>query len=637
MFTMKDSLKLVMLVILSLFSVNLQAQNAVSDDQRLTDEPRDRPVTVDIGGKYYCYTPIFDGESYISLTSWACGTRSAPIARYDVFQRIALEVNSKWLCITAPDGVTGYVSRKVTNWGYVVLRPCAINEPNQRWIIKDNAFYTYDGKYRIQDYKTYAVISDGNSYSSHTLDFRMNQWVNTVAWPANINIKTNLVWLFNRGPSAQNYYIGPYRSYPNKPLQLYYNAQDGRIFYYAPKDGSETCMATTQLRNQSWNWVKWVDCGDYSDFDYTRWELFAFTNGKGALRDKNGNVLRTARYGPSWGVAYTVAPYYLNSDTNYSPTSEFSMSDDVDRWIRYANGNMGDTLEYCPAPGYPAHVRTKRQLPPSFQISDAWINRFYAIATSAVSGTSPGVGLCGVCMLHTSEIVAELMRYPYGNPPTSTTGQFFNIGPRMNPFDSFTQRFPDLAQRIEGVQNFVEYPLYVDENRWTRRRRLIYAMYYAFFPQYNLSPTSVAMDVAGLRQLFDTIMDSPPGSIWIISMVYMSGESVIGHSQPALRLDNGITMIPTNAPRWNIQYYRSQLTPSNTPEEFIQTLYGGGRRTQILSAFGIRVDGQYHNSYNRFISTNNCTGGGVDGSRGSGRYPTIDRINQCLSGRCAIQ
>lgn len=598
--------------------------------QKLADEPVDRTLNVDIGEEYYCFTPVFDSkDGYLQLDISSCGTKGVSPSRYDVFQRVAFKVNSTWLCLTAPDSVTGYEGKQSQSWDYAILRPCVINDPNQRWVIKDNAFYTYDSKYRLQhNNKFYAVISEGNTYANHTLNARMEQWRKTIAKPATIAVKTFLSWSLD----SKSYYIE--ESVSKSPL-LYYNTQDGRIFSYLPSNGKQKCLATSQLKDQQWNWSSWVLCDDFSDLDYTHWNLFAFVGGAGEIKDKNGNLLRVTRYGPNWGVPYTASPSYLQTDTTNSPTSEFSMSEDIDKWLRYAYGNMGDNLTYCPAPGVAKidkYSRTKRQLPPTFELTDAWIDRLYTIATTAISGTTPAVGLCGTCLLHVHEMLAELMRHGYGNPPT--TGHFFDVVRHTNPFLSFAQRFPDLAARLDGVMNYRDYPLTPGEDQWVRRRRILYATNQAFSPQNNWSVTEVIRTQEDMRNLYRTIMDSPPGSLWTISMTYTrTGASTVGHAQPMIRTQQGLIIIPTNVPTAALRDFRAQLAPFTTPDQFVQWL--NDRRT-IYAVFAFRVSEAQQSSYDRFISVSNCTGEG-EGSRGSATFPRINAINQCVSGRCAIQ
>ncbi|EQA82120.1 hypothetical protein LEP1GSC193_2782, partial [Leptospira alstonii serovar Pingchang str. 80-412] len=82
-----------------------------------------------------------------------------------------------------------------TTWDYVNLRPCVINEPRQRWILKDNSFWTADGFYRLKDTNWYGYISrNSKDYYNHTLDSSMDDWAKTVATPGNISVKTFIAW-----------------------------------------------------------------------------------------------------------------------------------------------------------------------------------------------------------------------------------------------------------------------------------------------------------------------------------------------------------------------------------------------------------------------------------------------------------
>uniref|UniRef100_UPI000A88907A DUF1561 family protein n=1 Tax=Leptospira noguchii TaxID=28182 RepID=UPI000A88907A len=123
--------------------------------QKPTDPPKDKAIKIVVsdGGKF-CYAPIFSGgESYIQIEQ--CWERHVMNARYDVFQRISYYIEDTWLCITAPETVI----RGEENWNYVNLRPCTINDPLQRWIVKENSFWTADGRYRLKDTNWYGYIS----------------------------------------------------------------------------------------------------------------------------------------------------------------------------------------------------------------------------------------------------------------------------------------------------------------------------------------------------------------------------------------------------------------------------------------------------------------------------------------------
>ncbi|MCE3040283.1 DUF1561 family protein [Helicobacter anatolicus] len=627
------------LILLAIFNL-LYATDSIA--QKLADEPHDRSLVVDVGEKYYCYTPTFDNnEGYIFLSETTCGTKAASLARYDVFERIAFKVKSTWLCLTAPDSVTGYEGEQSQSWDYAVLRPCVINDPNQKFIIKDRAFYTYDGKYKLQDHHAYIVISKDNSYTNQMLNFRMNTWLQTVAKPVTLAIKTHLIWSLKEGDKVENYAIanGSSSKVEYTPW-LYYNTEDGRIFSYVANSGTLMCLSSSQTDSQSWNWASWIPCNDLTQNpENTHWKLRAFVDNSGIVSDFNGNLLRLTRYGSHWGVAYTAALDYIETDTTHSPTSNFTLSKDVGKWLRYAYGNMGKNLTYCPAPGKVETHRKKRQLPPAFSLTEEWIQRLYAIARTAESGTSPYIGVCGVCLLHTHEIVAELLRYGYGNPPASG-GHFFDVVVHTNPFASFRERFPDLSERLEGIMNYRDVPLEDDGDMWDRRRRVIYATNQALAPQNIWVASPVARSIEEMRDLYARIMHSPLGSIWTISMSFIRPSHpqprTIGHGQPIIRTQEGLILLPTNAPSWSMEHYRQELAPITSPDEFIDRITDRGGR-QIFATFAFMVS-EFHqqDTYESFISVNNCDGDG-ENSRGSGRYPRINAINQCMPGRCAIQ
>ena len=147
---------------------------------------------------------------------------------------------------------------------------------------------------------------------------------------------------------------------------------------------------------------------------------------------------------------YTSKPKYI--DATNSHVSNFIFAKEINDWQRYINANIADNLEYCPAPGkanadtkkplkrnkrgleddfikeanikplmasnVPSSHKIVRSLPPGFKITEDWIRRFWEISTTTRSGTSPFIGVCGVCLLHSYQIVAELQEYAItGAPP----------------------------------------------------------------------------------------------------------------------------------------------------------------------------------------------------------------------------
>lgn len=162
-------------------------------------------------------------------------------ARYDVFERIGFYINNTWLCLSAPSKVTGYDDEASESWNYLKLRPCAINDKNQRWAIKDNTIYSADSRFKVVHTKWYAAIAkDTKGFYTHRLTDSMNEWINTVAKPMNLTIKTILAWTFVDSSSWSLYYIQNNSSYAGEGAlnYLYCNPENGHIAQYYNKDGS---------------------------------------------------------------------------------------------------------------------------------------------------------------------------------------------------------------------------------------------------------------------------------------------------------------------------------------------------------------------------------------------------------------
>ncbi|MGE8767205.1 DUF1561 family protein, partial [Leptospira interrogans] len=67
----------------------------------------------------------------------------------------------------------------------------------------------------------------------------------------------------------------------------------------------------------------------------------------------------------------------------------------------------------CPAGKKENHnIIVKRTLPPGFQLTEEWIRRLYDITNSTLSAGEVQIhGICGVCLLHTFQMLAELQEY----------------------------------------------------------------------------------------------------------------------------------------------------------------------------------------------------------------------------------
>lgn len=114
---------------------------------------------------------------------------------------------------------------------------------------------------------------------------------------------------------------------------------------------------------------------------------------------------------------------YIPKDTANSPISLFLFSKDIKDWENYANANAGANLHFCPAPGRQLHKlkRVLRSLPPTFTLTPPWVRRIYQIVNTS-DGISQLVGDCGVCLLQSYQIIAELQEYHASTPLQSGGG-----------------------------------------------------------------------------------------------------------------------------------------------------------------------------------------------------------------------
>ncbi|EKO15088.1 DUF1561 domain-containing protein [Leptospira kirschneri] len=597
--------------------------------QKPTDPPKDKPIKVNVSdGGTFCYGPIFSGgESYIIIEQ--CWERHVMNARYDVFQRISYNIDNTWLCITAPKTVINAEK----NWDYVNLRPCTINDPLQRWIVKENSFWTADGRYRLKDTNWYGYISRNSKDNyNHTLDSSMNDWVNTVATPGNISIQTSISWDLRTTAGNERYFIRWGGSDKNT-TPLYYNPESGHLAQYDIVSGSLYCMYSN-VGKSNWNWVTWASCSDsaISKENPAFWNVSFETEEGGIITDYQGNILRVTRYGSNWGVAYAVKPSYLEKDTTNSPTSLFKVNKDLIDWTRYTASNLGKTEQYCPAPGNQAsatHKRVLRTLPPDFQLTEAWIRRLYEINRST---TNPGTirGICGICLIQSFQMMAELQEY-HSQGPLQSGGYFFDTAPNTDPFISFRQRYPLLDMLLADVPT-VYGP--VDDSS----RMLTYVSAQNILPQYQWILSREFGTRSEIRSHITSLINSPPGSVWLAVVIQMRPDRTpAGHAVPILRTSQGLVVIPTRWPSTPFDVYRQVLTPSTDVSQVVRNLLSRPDRT-IERLTTIQLGEYYRNTFDFVISNRNCTGEGED-RRGTGQYPTSTSVNQCSrrNGRCALQ
>ncbi|PAF52405.1 hypothetical protein BKH44_02445 [Helicobacter sp. 13S00477-4] len=602
------------------------ADTPASIIQKPTDKPKDRQIKIKVhDGGIFCYAPVFSGgESYIQIQG--CSEQETIAARYDVFQRISYNIDDTWLCITAPENVI----KAEAQWDYVHLRPCTVNDVNQRWIVKDNAFWTADGMYRLKDYEWYGYISRNSKDNyNHTLDVSMKEWLNTIATPGNLTIQTSLGWDLD----SDRYFIKNNSSSKNT-TDLYYNVENGHIAQYNIISGNLYCMASDIGKN-NWDWITWELCNDKPSKKENNpkfWDISFIGDDGGVIRDFEGNVLRVSRYGTNWGVPYSVKPNYLKTDTSKSPISLFIIEKDLRDWSRYINGNLGDNLQYCPAPGFEKKITKKRvirELPHDFVLDESWIRRLYDIAVSS-NYRSELQGRCGICFLQSLQMIAELQEHN-GQGPLQRTGYFFDTMPGVNPFISFRNRFPLLHDSISEIFDWYP-PIHPAETPMSILRRSFSAVAISMLPQYELIPSNIAYNQSDILAELGVLLNSSPGSLWIaaFSQILPDGRTN-GHAVPIIRTTQGLVILQANV-NITLARYRELAQPTTDLQTVLSNL--ALPRARITTFFTYHVTTLPQNRFDMIVSNNNCTGDGDD-RRGTLSFPSSASINQCKSGRCA--
>ncbi|WP_082761010.1 DUF1561 family protein, partial [Leptospira alstonii] len=286
------------------------------------------------------------------------------------------------------------------------------------------------------------------------------------------------------------------------------------------------------------------------------------------------------------------------------------------------------TEQYCPAGSKESHAykREKRTLPPDFQLSEAWIRRLYDIAVSTIR-VSRVRGVCGVCLLHSFQMLAELQEH-HSQGPLQSGGYFFDTAPDTDPFISFGQRYPLLEMLLTDVPN-----VYGPVAGYTTRQ-LTLASARTMLPQYNWILSDVYSTRSEIVSHINTLISSPPGSIWLPVMIRRRQDGTLSaHAVPILRTSQGIVVIPTALRSRPLDFFRQSLTPTTDPLEVINRLETPQRT--LVSLTTIQLGEVYRNNFDFVISNRNCTGENED-RRGTGAYPTSASVNQCSGGRCAL-
>lgn len=605
--------------------------NSPTRPQKLADTPKDKPISVLLkNGVIACYAPTFQrGEGVISLQPCS----KAPKARYDVFGRVAWLIGVEWLCMSEPENL----STSSTN---LVLRPCVINETKQSWDFKNNAFVSVKSKLQVQDLNGVLVLSPDKKANNHALS-GMQEWISTIATPVNLNINTFLAWDFATGQGTfETYYLRNDESLKNTITTLIYNPISKQIMQYNASNGNHICLTSNQSKNQDWNWVFWTKCDLIEKrgvISTQSWDLNLFgTNNKSFLLDYAGNYLRLTQYGLHWGVPYTAKPDYIHQDTANAPISLFRFSNDMQDLLRFSNANLGDLLPFCPANSSNAPLLASQALylPASFTLTEEWKKRLWEIAVTT-NGVAERIGDCGVCMLQSFQMIAELNEY---STPLTSGGYFFNTQAGANPFVSFRSRYPLLSAQLEQYST-LNIPRELSQQEFFAATAQMYrSMALTMYPTRTYRSEDFATNEEQIRTMLSHFLAAPAGSMWMLN-IYSRDRSgrQNGHNMPVIRLQDYLLFIPTNTLNASYQAYTNALQRfSARSVDEAMAIISNNYTQNVYLLFSLSVEEPYSNPLNATVSNNNCTGEG-DNRHGSRSLLSPELINQCTGGRCLIQ
>lgn len=631
--------------------------------QHLADKPKDKPLSiVTHKGETLCYIPTFSEgaahKSYIGILS--CSLKEAKAARYDVFGRIAFNINDNWLCLTAPYAVA---IEKTRDKDYLYLSPCVINTDLQQWLIKDGVFYSHDGTYSIKDDGSYLYVAHqfAGGLNEHKLHSSMNEWANTKATPAGISLILTLSWDLQTKDAMQTYFLYNNGSDKNTHI-LFHNPVSGHIAQYDELSGTYNCMySNTGI--QSWDWVTWGLCTDKAPPPNNRafFKFIPISENNYVLEDKDGNVLRLTRYGIHWGVPYVASKTYIQTDTSNSPTSSFKTTPYMQMWLRFVDANIGKNLTYCPAPGYKANnetqnVQTRHLLAPTpqetlkvplqmqnnqnpalpldFNFTQEWATRLYNINTSS-GEDDRAVGVCGTCLLQSFQMIAELLENPY--TPRTQGGYFFDTAYDVSPYPSFRARNSILYDTLADIMRYYRLNVSQISDAFVLAMDRTMASAISLLPQYDWNLWGRSTARSEMESLMDRLINSPVGSVFLLGLARYDerADTNTGHAMIAFRVSNGLIAVPANAPLLSMASFVARLAPLTDREqlEFMITRYGSRNlRLTGLGVIEVRRPA-LPNAYEGLISFRDCSGDGED-RRGNGLLPLPELINQCISGFC---
>ena len=277
------------------------------------------------------------------------------------------------------------------------------------------------------------------------------------------------------------------------------------------------------------------------------------------------------------------------------------------------------------------------QLPIDFNLS-AWVARLLQIiGTTNDEALATRTGICGTCMLHSYQIIAEFMHY-HNSPPLGG-GYFFDAVPNTNPFTSFQNRNPLLYDTLSDIVDYYGRTNLIGHTEtFTNTVEVAFASSISMLPQYEWNLIGSASTTREINALLSNIFNvSQPGAMYFTVLMRYVPETrdFRGHAVVTIRASTGFIVIPTNIRGISLNSLRAYTQLATTPQELQErfTMRLTGSPLNLVGLAFIEVREPFNLPFASALSFQDCGGFGED-RRGNAALPRASTLNQCSSGRC---
>lgn len=277
------------------------------------------------------------------------------------------------------------------------------------------------------------------------------------------------------------------------------------------------------------------------------------------------------------------------------------------------------------------------QLPIDFNLS-AWVARLLQIiGTTNDEALATRTGICGTCMLHSYQIIAEFMHY-HNSPPLGG-GYFFDALPNTNPFTSFQNRNPLLYDTLSDIVDYYGRTNLIGHTEiFTNTVEVAFASSISMLPQYEWNLIASASTTREINALLSNIFNvAQPGAMYFTVLMRYVPETrdFRGHAVVTIRASTGFIVIPTNIRGISLNSLRAYTRLATTPQELQDrfTMRLTGSPLNLVGLAFIEVREPFNLPFASALSFQDCGGFGED-RRGNAALPRASTLNQCSSGRC---